>query len=604
MKKILPLLVFLYVNYLGVYVIQAQTQNVSFSDANGISGTISLDISLGYNFEPYFVAKQNKVVIKSYQNGKYDAVLRQNGISFPYTLDESKRFDVYEDIIIQKGSDVIERVSTDFNTTRSLGYGHVFPPFSEKAKEWLKNEGTDKSIVGREMSGGGASWSKYAKIQNVKVVEVYLTDFKNKIEKIIRDAKREQKEQERKLAEEKKQKEEQAKKEQLAKEEADKKVAASDTEKQTSGKQETQSSQNVQSTEGEKTVTGNSENEFKQTAEMKERENAARKKQEDYERQERERVKNLQKKQEYDQRMSQQRSVNQSIAASNATSSMGMLVVLGGFVYSNMGKVSPNNIFRGSNGYFGMDLGYGTNLTPMYFNSSYENMTTGGKIQYRDEVIAAQPFIINFNVRPKLGYEHEKGGGYVYGSFNPGASIVFHATDLTYTYGIRGFGGGKGLQFLFDLEKGQRKLNVNQYIDPQEFGRGKTNIKYTNLKLGAKFDWYPNEYSAARKTLVLGVIKEIISPEIEPDEEWGRFEIQNIKFEEEPNGLYGLFSKDKRSYTGYFLEYQTAHHSKFMISAFPKYPYTGYVAYSKSTLEKESGFYIQISYTRSIDLFF
>jgi len=244
MKKILPLLVFLYVNYLGVYVIQAQTQNVSFSDANGISGTISLDISLGYNFEPYFVAKQNKVVIKSYQNGKYDAVLRQNGISFPYTLDESNRFDFTADIIIQKGSAVIERVSADFNTTRGLGSGHVFPPFSEKAKEWLKNEGTDKSIVGREMSGGGASWSKYAKIQNVKVVEVYVTDFKNKIEKIIRDAEREQKEQERKLAEEKKQKEEQAKKEQLAKEEADKKVAASDTEKQTSGKQETQSSQN------------------------------------------------------------------------------------------------------------------------------------------------------------------------------------------------------------------------------------------------------------------------------------------------------------------------------------------------------------------------
>src|SRR5690554_4340700 len=212
MKKILPLLVFLYVNYLGVYVIQAQTQNVSFSDANGISGTISLDISLGYNFEPYFVAKQNKVVIKSYQNGKYDAVLRQNGISFPYTLDESNRFDFTADIIIQKGSAVIERVSADFNTTRGLGSGHVFPPFFEKAKEWLKNEGTDKSIVGREMSGGGASWSKYAKIQNVKVVEVYVTDFKNKIEKIIRDAEREQKEQKKKKKKKKKKKEKKKKK--------------------------------------------------------------------------------------------------------------------------------------------------------------------------------------------------------------------------------------------------------------------------------------------------------------------------------------------------------------------------------------------------------
>lgn len=262
MKKILALLMFIYVNYMGVYVVQAQTQNVSFSDTNGISGTISLDISLGYNFEPYFVAKQNKVVIKSYQNGKYDAVLRKNGISFPYTLDESNRFDFTADIIIQKGSAVIERVSSDFNTTRGLGSGHVFPPFSEKAKEWLKNEGTDKSIVGREMSGGEASWSKYAKIQNIKVVKVYVTDFKNNIDKIIRDEERQQKEQERKLAEEKKQKEEQAKKEQLAKEEADKKVTAQTNEE----RKTTQDSQNIQSTEGEKTVTGNSENELKQTA--------------------------------------------------------------------------------------------------------------------------------------------------------------------------------------------------------------------------------------------------------------------------------------------------------------------------------------------------
>jgi len=580
---------------------QAQTYKVNYQQ-NGFEGYIQFEIVKDhYAFgEPTFKIRDNVInVITSYQTGKHSTELSKKGINFPKTLNVSTANNTVK--IIGKAVFYMNTAKTVTHKSQpevNLSLYDPFlkaPDFSTEAIDYLKEYGKNHNV---------SLWKQTGELTNLRVKDVYFNDFKNEVEKIIRDTEREQKEQERKLAEEKKQKEEQAKKEQLAKEEADKKVAASDTEKQTSGKQETQSSQNVQSTEGEKTVTGNSENEFKQTAEMKERENAARKKQEDYERQERERVKNLQKKQEYDQRMSQQRSVNQSIAASNATSSMGMLVVLGGFVYSNMGKVSPNNIFRGSNGYFGMDLGYGTNLTPMYFNSSYENMTTGGKIQYRDEVIAAQPFIINFNVRPKLGYEHEKGGGYVYGSFNPGASIVFHATDLTYTYGIRGFGGGKGLQFLFDLEKGQRKLNVNQYIDPQEFGRGKTNIKYTNLKLGAKFDWYPNEYSAARKTLVLGVIKEIISPEIEPDEEWGRFEIQNIKFEEEPNGLYGLFSKDKRSYTGYFLEYQTAHHSKFMISAFPKYPYTGYVAYSKSTLEKESGFYIQISYTRSIDLFF
>src|SRR5690606_18659994 len=83
---------------------QAQTQNISFSDSKGISGVVSLNIDFGYYFEPYFVAKQNSVVINSYKNGKYDAVLRQNGITFPYTVNESTRFDFTADIIIQKGS--------------------------------------------------------------------------------------------------------------------------------------------------------------------------------------------------------------------------------------------------------------------------------------------------------------------------------------------------------------------------------------------------------------------------------------------------------------------------------------------------------------------
>src|SRR5690554_5587751 len=357
---------------------QAQTYKVNYQQ-NGFEGYIQFEIVKDhYAFgEPTFKIRDNVInVITSYQTGKHSTELSKKGINFPKTLNVSTANNTVK--IIGKAVFYMNTAKTVTHKSQpevNLSLYDPFlkaPDFSTEAIDYLKEYGKNHNV---------SLWKQTGELTNLRVKDVYFNDFKNEVEKIIRDTEREQKEQEQKQL-----KEEQIKKEQLVKEEADKKVAASDTEKQTSGKQETQSSQNVQSTEGEKTVTGNSENEFKQTAEMKERENAARKKQEDYERQERERVKNLQKKQEYDQRMSQQRSVNQSIAASNATSSMGMLVVLGGFVYSNMGKVSPNNIFRGSNGYFGMDLGYGTNLTPMYFNSSYENMTTGGKIQYRDEV--------------------------------------------------------------------------------------------------------------------------------------------------------------------------------------------------------------------------
>lgn len=169
---------------------KVQSQKASFNQ-NGISGEVMLDISVNYNFEPYFVARQGNVVITSYQNGKYNDILRQNGITFPYKLNKAGRFDFTIHALIQKGQHIIERVSVDFNTTDGLTSGQTFPPFSKQTLEWLKNEGGDRSIVGRGMSGGESPWSKYARFQNAQVRSIYLNDFKNTVESIVSKTERE-----------------------------------------------------------------------------------------------------------------------------------------------------------------------------------------------------------------------------------------------------------------------------------------------------------------------------------------------------------------------------------------------------------------------------
>ncbi len=177
-----------------LFSIVASGQAVSFSGMDGFSGQVTISVNKGYYFEPYFAAKQQEVVITGFEEGKYDDALRAAGITFPYTLEKSSRFDFVAEARIAEtdapnggGAGFFESVAVDFNTSRGMGSGQEFPPFSNQAKEWLKNKGSDESIVGKALSGGEMAWDQHGRIDNIKVIRVYLTDFKNEIQQAIRN---------------------------------------------------------------------------------------------------------------------------------------------------------------------------------------------------------------------------------------------------------------------------------------------------------------------------------------------------------------------------------------------------------------------------------
>ncbi|HLV50487.1 MAG TPA: hypothetical protein VKY44_00865 [Flavobacterium sp.] len=232
---------------------QAQTYKVNYQQ-NGFEGYIQFEIVKdSYLFgEPTFKIKNNVTnVITSYQNGNHNAVLSRQGITFPKTLNVR---------VANNGVNITGRAVFYMNTAKTVTHKSqpeislslydpfpTAPDFSTEAEEYLKEYGKNHNV---------SLWKQTGELTNLRVKDVYFNDFRSEVEKIIREAERAQKEQE--LAEEKKQKEEQARKEQLAKGEADKKAA-------TQTNAESKTTQDSQNTEGEKTVTGNSESEFKQT---------------------------------------------------------------------------------------------------------------------------------------------------------------------------------------------------------------------------------------------------------------------------------------------------------------------------------------------------
>lgn len=197
--KTILLVMVTFLGFSQVYGQEAFDKKVFFSNLNGFSGEVTLSFKLGYYFEPYYVVNQKKVVITGYENGKYNNILNKAGINFPYKLEKAGDFKFTGEIRVQKGGTMtadyyIEKVPITFSTSYNIGTGQIFPEFTKKTLDFLKNEGSEKSLVGKEMSGGEAAWYAYGKLDKIKITEAYFSDYRNTVEKAIKDFENSEKE--------------------------------------------------------------------------------------------------------------------------------------------------------------------------------------------------------------------------------------------------------------------------------------------------------------------------------------------------------------------------------------------------------------------------
>lgn len=298
-----------------------------------------------------------------------------------------------------------------------------------------------------------------------------------------------------------------------------------------------------------------------------------------------------QQAQEYQMRMLQQKKQNQQIATAMGASSIGFLFVLGGAIYSGAGRANPNKIYTGNNLYQGLELGYTGTGTPILFNSKIN------KTEVTKEEYAIQ---INLKLKYKLGYETQQIylgkfglslGGYGYIAGEAGFSPLFDAFSYNYNYGGRLFFGHKNVKLFGEYSTGQKVFTVDDWMDEEEFGSGKTDYNFEQYKYGFMFSWYGNETTAARNHIAIGWIEHrflqlgnqvIIKPLSDPKEN-------------KPNFFDDAFS-------GFFFEWKHDHHGILSIEAFGNFPYTGL---KTSNYDRDSEFknatFINIGYVRSFD---
>lgn len=402
-------------------------------------------------------------------------------------------------------------------------------------------------------------------------------------------------------------------------EEADKKLAEQQIKNKESSTEEETSTDEEDEEETEKQRLIEKEEAAKEA--QRKKEEAAERKRKQKEEAEKRRVA---RKQAYDKRVEAQNKRNLATASTAAASTAGLLYMLGGFIYDNMGKPYPRNeqLYIGNGPIVGLDFGYTTGLTPYVFNSNLESYD-GNRTTNKLESQAALGWTMNFKVQINLGYEYKYVGGYGFGAAEIGISpVIASYTGLNYNYGGRVFAGLddvvpalQGLKLFAEYEAGSRKHTGGLFnINSEETGDGYTHLQYENIKLGIRYSWYKNSRTAYRQHLYLGIIEE----KIKTDD--SGFYVQNLN-ENHESFLWGKENNSNSSfnipskgfYRGYMLEWKRDHKSSLYVKFYPNYAYTGYRSGDEvetkggpldDTLKSgEGATLIQIGFVRSLDSF-
>lgn len=319
------------------------------------------------------------------------------------------------------------------------------------------------------------------------------------------------------------------------------------------------------------------------------------------ERRKKEQEEKQRKQREYDAWKDKAERENQALAASSAATSSAFLYLLGGMIYGDMGVVAPEKVYTGNNLYLGVDFGYSSSFTPMFFNSDYQTMS-GGNSYSSQSIKDSYALTVNFDVNVKFGYEQEYVGGYAYYYPQFGFSPIFDTYSLSYKrFGGRAFGGINELKIYYDYTQGDRYMYKFDYLDPEESGDGELSHNYRRNEFGLRISY--NSDAFIRNHIYLGLIYEYIMNYKSGAEIYSQ--VQNI--DENLSGvLVPRNQHEDQIMTGYTFQWKKDQHFNFYVNLFPKYPFTGDLRYGIESdfNDGNPGFFIELGYIRSIDSWF
>ncbi len=187
-----------------------------------------------------------------------------------------------------------------------------------------------------------------------------------------------------------------------------------------------------------------------------------------------------------------------------------LLFTFGEWIYNDkMGKVDPSFSFlrtkKDAQFGAGIDYGYSLSSYPLLFASNKSSMS-GGVLTNEREVQAKNPFVVNFEPSFKMGAENNKYGGFGYATVKLGISPIFDASNFSFQFGGRIYGGINWAKFYIDYGRGSRKF-TKSIKDVEENGSGKSKTSISKFEYGVRFTASPKD-DLRRSHIYFGIISE------------------------------------------------------------------------------------------------
>ena len=262
-----------------------------------------------------------------------------------------------------------------------------------------------------------------------------------------------------------------------------------------------------------------------------------------------------------------------------------------------MGRVNPDFVYNKpeSKGKLrlnaSIEWGYSATYAPLIFASDKTTMINGSYVSTKS-LEKVQMFTLNLDVNMKIGAEHDNFGGYAFLAPKAGFSPIFDGYQLSpLVYGGRVFAGAKWVKAYGEYTGGSRVFSKSDN-DPEESGKGKSDMNFQKLEYGLRFTTKPDA-DYRRSHISLGMIMERLIP-------------GGIGAYSDPETSSLMENQKSPWIQGFAFQWKKDHTFNFYVNYYPEYIFGGDVSYNSGSPSSEfrstkTGTFVEVGFLRSVD---
>lgn len=285
--------------------------------------------------------------------------------------------------------------------------------------------------------------------------------------------------------------------------------------------------------------------------------------------------------------------------AEAVAASIGVLTILGGFIYDGMGEVEPDFVYQSPTQkykpmlFITNSFGYSFSMEPMLFQSFNSTMKNGSYVNTKS-MKGESGYYLNLGANSNIGVQND-----YYSAFGIlGAKLGFEPTFSGFKYNFKvGFGadfGFKNVKFYFNSQYHLADYKSTTSSDVEELGEGESDLNPTEFGYGVKFTFGGDKYDDfKRQHIFLGLISK--SYNFDGSSLFGYYDPINRV----------LSSNGTPTMNGFNFEWRKDHTFSLFFHFFDEHIYAGAInnEYINSSRSIGTDLFFEIGFHRAFDLF-